>query len=233
MDLSTPNQTGKDTLVITLSQDAWQGDARFTVAVDGKQVGGTFQAATQAGQGTDTLTLRGDWGGGAHKLAITFLNDAYGGHPAADRNLFVEGVSYNSTTARGAEADLLSNGTAVLGFGGAAGPQAGPMIPSKGELPATKTVWMESFDQGTGIFARVWGPGVDTSKPGQITLHSTPDNKDSGAMVPPKGADAGFGYGLYSFTLSMTQGEVPGPYALLWPSTDNWPGPELDMVEVL
>jgi beta-glucanase (GH16 family) len=31
----------------------------------------------------------------------------------------------------------------------------------------------------------------------------------------------------------MGPGDVPGPYALLWPATDGWPGPELDMVELL
>ncbi len=95
------------------------------------------------------------------------------------------------------------------------------------------TVWTESFDKGTGMLSRVWGPGIDTSVPGKITVHSTPDNKDSGAMVPPTGASAGYGYGLYSFTLSMTQGDVPGPYALIWPGTDVWPGPELDVMEAL
>jgi beta-glucanase (GH16 family) len=49
-------------------------------------------------------------------------------------------------------------------------------------------------------------------------------------MVPPTGADAGYGYGVYSFTLSMSN-DAPGPYALLWPATDIWPGPELDVVE--
>ncbi|MFZ4410961.1 MAG: family 16 glycosylhydrolase, partial [Paracraurococcus sp.] len=35
---------------------------------------------------------------------------------------------------------------------------------------------------------------------------------------------------VYSFTLSMSN-DAPGPYALIWPATDIWPGPELDVVE--
>lgn len=101
------------------------------------------------------------------------------------------------------------------------------------DLPAVTTMWSESFDNGLGALSRAWGPGIDLSVPGQLTIHSTPDNQDSGAMVPPTGADAGNGYGLYSFTLSMGQGDVPGAYALLWPGTDVWPGPELDLIEVL
>jgi hypothetical protein len=109
-----------------------------------------------------------------------------------------------------------------------------PEVPNQPDQPATKLSWVESFDNGTGMLTRVWGPGIDLSIPGQLTIHSTPDNQDSGAMVPPWGpADSGFGYGLYSFTLSMGQGDAPGPYALLWPGTDVWPGPELDLVELL
>ena len=244
MDLSTPNTTGADTLTIILSQDAWQGDARFTVAVDGQQVGGTYTAAAQHGADTDSLTLQGDWGSGPHDLTVSFVNDAYGGTPETDRNLYVEGVTYDGTAAPNASATLLSNGAADLGFGGDAGPgtatatdpatsvQPGGTIAASGDMPATQTVWSEDFANGTGILSRVWGH-VDTSTPGQITLTSYAADGwtlDSGAMVPPTGPDAGNGYGVYSFTLSMSN-DAPGPYALIWPATDIWPGPELDVVE--
>lgn len=98
------------------------------------------------------------------------------------------------------------------------------------DLSQFTTVWTESFDSGTGLFSRAWGPGIDTSVPGQLTIHTTADNQDSGAMVPPTGASAGYGYGLYSFTL-QTEGTV-GVYALTWPATDVWPGPELDLLEI-
>ncbi|MBK1661654.1 glycosyl hydrolase family protein [Paracraurococcus ruber] len=80
------------------------------------------------------------------------------------------------------------------------------------------------------MFSRAWGPGVDTSVSGQLTMHTTADDQDSGAMVPPTGAGDGYGYGLYTFTLK-TQGTV-GTYALTWPATDKWPGPELDLMEI-
>lgn len=88
----------------------------------------------------------------------------------------------------------------------------------------------ESFDNGLGLFSRAWGPGVDTSVDGQLTLWTSAQDIDSGAMMPPTGAQAGFGYGLYEFTLD-TKGTV-GIYALLWPGTDKWPGPELDILEI-
>ncbi len=108
-----------------------------------------------------------------------------------------------------------------------------PRMADFSDYPGYQEVWTESFDDGVGRLSRTWGD-VDTSVPGQITLTSSPDFlQDSGAMVPPTGPEAGDGYGLYLFTLSSSPGDAPGPYALLWPASDVWPGPELDVVEQL
>ncbi|MGU3331048.1 hypothetical protein ACLBXB_29680, partial [Methylobacterium mesophilicum] len=37
---STSIGTGSDQLLLHISQDAYQGDAQYTVSVDGKQIGG-------------------------------------------------------------------------------------------------------------------------------------------------------------------------------------------------
>src|SRR5206468_351785 len=42
--VATSVGTGPDKLVLNISQDAYQGDAQYTVSVDGKQVGGTLTA---------------------------------------------------------------------------------------------------------------------------------------------------------------------------------------------
>jgi hypothetical protein len=90
--------TGSDTLMLSVSEDAYQGDAKFTVSVDGKQLAGTFTAAAQHSTGaTQNVTFKGDWAPGTHALAVNFINDAYGGTSTADRNLYVDGVSYNGT----------------------------------------------------------------------------------------------------------------------------------------
>lgn len=112
----------------------------------------------------------------------------------------------------------------------AATTQASATPPAAPQVSGFNAVWSEDFCSGFGLLSRYWGPGIDTSVPCQITLSSTPDNVDSGVMVPPTGANSGNGYGLYSFTLKM-EGDAPGPYALLWPATDVWPGPELDIIE--
>ncbi|MDO9712767.1 family 16 glycosylhydrolase [Paracraurococcus lichenis] len=114
---------------------------------------------------------------------------------------------------------------------------AGQTAPS---LPGFTVQWMEDFTSGkcTGLLSNVWGPGVRCPGPGVITLSSTSDNQDSGAMTRPEGYGSqapggGWGYGFYSFTLKVTGAAKPGPYAQAWPGTDVWPGPELDVMEVL
>ncbi len=110
---------GPDSLVLKLSQDAYQGDAQYTVSVDGKQIGGTFTAsaaASHAAGRSDTLTVKGDWGPGEHKVEVTFLNDAYGGTAAADRNLHLDSASYNGQAVTGAAATLWDAGAASFAF---------------------------------------------------------------------------------------------------------------------
>ncbi len=104
--------SGSDSLVLKLSEDAYNGDAQYTVKVDGVQVGGTFTAAALHGAGDDTLTLSGTWGSGAHKVTVNFLNDAWGGTATTDRNLHVDAISYNGKAASIASGagDLMSAG---------------------------------------------------------------------------------------------------------------------------
>ncbi|MGA8193020.1 MAG: carbohydrate-binding domain-containing protein [Acetobacteraceae bacterium] len=104
--------SGSDTLVLSMSEDAYKGDAQFTVSVDGKQLGGTFTAtAAHASGASQVFTFNGDWATGAHTVTVDFLNDAYGGSPSADRNLYVNAISYDGT-ATGQTAELLGTGPA-------------------------------------------------------------------------------------------------------------------------
>jgi hypothetical protein len=105
--------SGSDTMILNVSEDAYQGNAQFTVSVDGKQLGSTFTAtALHAATASQNFTFKGDFGTGQHAVAVNFLNDAYGGSSATDRNLYVNGISYNGTA---------TGQSAVLGV---TGPQA-------------------------------------------------------------------------------------------------------------
>jgi parallel beta-helix repeat protein len=107
--------TGANSLVLHVAEDAYQGDAQFIVKVDGVQVGGVQSAtASHAAGQSQAITLNGAFGTGSHQVAVTFINDAWGGTAATDRNLYVSGIDFNGVANAGATAGLFSNGTANL-----------------------------------------------------------------------------------------------------------------------
>jgi hypothetical protein len=95
---SSSTVSSDSTLVLHVSEDAFQGDAQFIVSVDGTQVGGVQTATASHGAAqVQDITLTGNFGAqGPGKIDITFLNDAYGGTSATDRNLYVESLDINS-----------------------------------------------------------------------------------------------------------------------------------------
>ena len=110
---TTATASAPDVLQVGVSEDAWQGDAQFTVVVDGAQVGGVRTAtASHAAGASQAVSLSGSWGAGAHTVAVSFLNDAWGGSASTDRNLYVDSVSYNGVATVNGKAALLSAGTA-------------------------------------------------------------------------------------------------------------------------
>ncbi|HZF76987.1 MAG TPA: carbohydrate-binding domain-containing protein [Acetobacteraceae bacterium] len=109
--------SGPDTLVLKVAQDAWQGSAQYTVRVDGVQVGGTLTAqATRTSGQQDTVTVRGDWAAGTHRVEVQFLNDAWGGSWDRDRNLFVDSATYNGTAVPNSKLGLWGAGTQSFSF---------------------------------------------------------------------------------------------------------------------
>lgn len=106
-----PAPVQDDTLVLHLSEDAWLGDAQFIVTLDGRQLGPpqTVTALRGAGQMQD-FAFTGRFGVGPHDLAIAFVNDAWGGTPETDRNLYVEGVDYDGRSFAQDRAALYSEG---------------------------------------------------------------------------------------------------------------------------
>ncbi|HYF07740.1 MAG TPA: carbohydrate-binding domain-containing protein, partial [Acetobacteraceae bacterium] len=99
--VSTTIGTGPDALVLRISQDAFQGSAQYTIAVDGVQQGGIQTAGALKSSGTaDTVTVNGNWTGTGHTVTVTFLNDLY--QPGVgDRNLHIESVTYDDDAVTG------------------------------------------------------------------------------------------------------------------------------------
>ncbi len=108
--------SGSDTLVLSIAEDAYKGDAQFTVGVDGQQVGGTLTAASPHGIGqTDTVTVLGDWAPGGHSVTVNFLNDAYDGSPALDRNLYLDAATYDGVPVANVAQELNAAGPVSFG----------------------------------------------------------------------------------------------------------------------
>ena len=99
-------------LRIALSGDSWQEAPRYLVMLDGVQQGGqaVVHASRAAGE-QEMITLAGNFASHAATVTIRFLNDAWGGNPAADRNLYIEGLWLDGV-AQGMSASLLHNGDA-------------------------------------------------------------------------------------------------------------------------
>jgi hypothetical protein len=95
--LETPTQTvgtGARALLIRMTGNAYLDvDPKFTVRVDGVQIGGTLSVHAEKGtaEPADRIEVRGNWAPGSHTLRIHFTNNASGA--SGDRNLFVQSVS--------------------------------------------------------------------------------------------------------------------------------------------
>ena len=112
--------TGSDTFVLRIAQDYYLAGAQYIIKVDGVQVGGTLTASALKSSGqSDTINVQGNWGTGSHTVTVEFLNDAYGGTPQTDRNLYVTGITYNGAPMTPASANLPSAGTATFRYGAA------------------------------------------------------------------------------------------------------------------
>jgi hypothetical protein len=108
--------SGPDTLRLGLSADSWEGHPHFLVLVDGRQVGGVQSASAshKAGQ-HEFLDIHGAFGTGPHKLTLRFLDDAWGGTTAQDRNLHLDSLALNGVDLH-QHAALFSAGDAVFAF---------------------------------------------------------------------------------------------------------------------
>jgi hypothetical protein len=109
--------SGSDTLALKISEDAYNGDAQFTISVDGKQIGGTQTAtASHAAGQSQTFDVLGTFAAGKHTLSVNFLNDLYGGSPSADRNLYLTGTTIDGKGVSGGTFVEYRSGAKTVNF---------------------------------------------------------------------------------------------------------------------
>lgn len=110
-----PATVSPDTLSLQLSEDAWRGNAQFVLKLDGQKIAGpTAVTALRSNGAAEVFNYSGNWGGGAHTVEIDFVNDAYGGTPAKDRNLYVDQVTFNGKPELSTPHAMYSNGAFVV-----------------------------------------------------------------------------------------------------------------------
>jgi len=111
LSLASPIDLGQSTIVFNLSEDAWQGDAQAYVTIDGQRLGGlqTVTALHKLGQ-TQKVSFLVPLSAGPHTASVAFVNDAWGGTAATDRNLYVDSIDLGARHVV-IGATLLSNGT--------------------------------------------------------------------------------------------------------------------------
>ncbi|NGM19247.1 family 16 glycosylhydrolase [Roseomonas stagni] len=81
-----------------------------------------------------------------------------------------------------------------------------------------------SFDDGFGTIGNLWN--VDASVSGEVTLSGY-----SAMMEWAVGREAGHGYGTYTIN-AKAEGNEPGPAIIFWPGDNQWPGQEIDLLEI-
>jgi hypothetical protein len=119
-DNSTPFNYAAATpslMILNVAQDSYNADAQFNVAIDGNQVGSTQTAtALNANGDSNAVTLAAALTSGWHDLAISFLNDSWGGTAATDSNLYLKDASINGTQIQSSSLALYSDGTQHVSF---------------------------------------------------------------------------------------------------------------------
>ncbi len=83
-------------LVLHLSEDAYMGDAQFSLKIDGVQIATETVTASHADGHEQAFTYTGGFTAkGTHQISVSFINDAWGGTPQTDRNLYLLSLSMN------------------------------------------------------------------------------------------------------------------------------------------
>ena len=151
--LAIPTMTvgsGSDTLCITVNENAYKGDAQFTISVDGVQVGGIeTTTAAQATGATQNFDVFGNFGAGSHAVSLNFINDLYDGSPTADRNLYVTQASLNGAVISNSTRALMANGAQTINFVGDGTAPANP--------PTMTPGLRHSYARVAGIRGRISG----------------------------------------------------------------------------
>jgi Ca2+-binding RTX toxin-like protein len=171
----TPNGSG---VHVRVSGDYFDGPAQFTAVVGDKSYGPfTVTASHAAGEWQDIL-MTPDVPASSFGVTISFINDAYGGDSAHDRNMYVDYISVNGKTYEGENA----MGNTANGGSNSADPNAGDMF-SNGDL----TFYVFQGNGGGGSPSPTPSADEPTPTPTESRNYVAPNS--SGVAQGTSGAD--------------------------------------------
>ena len=110
------NTVSPHTLQLILTQDAYQGNAQFSMSLDGTASGAITLSpvALTSSAHAEMFSWSGSITDRAHEIGVTFLNDAWGGSDATDRNVHVMGVIYDNKDYLPSAVNLTNTGSQLL-----------------------------------------------------------------------------------------------------------------------
>jgi len=204
-----------DTLQLSLSEDAWQGDAQCVITIDGKAVGATQTVTASHSLGeTQTVTLTGQWGPGAHDVGVQFINDAWGGTADTDRNLYIGQVTLDGQASTASPIAQMSAGTAHVATG------ASPLVLQlsedayQGDAQFTVTVDGKSLGAAQSVTASHAQGSVQNFAFGQAMAAGTHDVAVS-FLNDAWGGTAATDRNLYVNAVDANGAAIPGTSAAL------------------
>jgi beta-glucanase (GH16 family) len=111
---ASPTALAQGSLKVKVSGDHYNGAPVAEISVDGKVVG-TYNVTADHSKGEwQDIIVKGGWADGTdHDVAVKFLNDAYGGTAATDRNLWFKSAELNGVVVGEKEQWLNSSGAST------------------------------------------------------------------------------------------------------------------------
>jgi Ca-dependent carbohydrate-binding module xylan-binding len=242
--------SGPDTLVLNMAEDPFQGNAQFTVSVDGQQIGGvqTTSAVVDDGQFQE-FDVHGNFGQGGHQVSIDYLNDAVGGfYPAGtpglppggpwaldteDRNLYVMGMSLDGgQPTSGAPWEISSDGTATFDVGAGTNPSAtaynSGLFASDGAAATSDNAAIPSGSLAPGASSTGSSSGMSFVAPSTTSSGTTASSDPSGGSTSTSssgGSSTSASAPAPSVaTAASGTGTTPSPQDFTAPSTSSSSG---------
>ena len=109
--------TGPGALTLLMSEDYFDHDAKFVVAIDGVAQPGVFDVAAQNAKGqTQKFIFYGTYAPGVHTVTVTYINNLVGSAPYLSRKLYFAGMTLNGAPGTNLAPVPLQGGQHTMSF---------------------------------------------------------------------------------------------------------------------